>query len=357
MVQGFMDAMLPRDRRAAVRTLSTLFAVAGVSSLVLTPFQPAEHTAGGIALVVAYAWIVVGVVLAVAVRHFRDGQRLAWVLTPLLGIVLIAVVDLLTSDSSVSAQIFFAFPVLYGASQLRLPGSVIVTTASVIGEVVVVAAQLPMRQVFLDAGFVAISLVTISVVLTLSSERQARLMTQLAEMAAADPLTGLVTRRVLDQAADSALSGAHSDEGTCLVLIDVDDFKSVNDKYGHPAGDEILVQVASAILCRTRREDVVCRLGGDEVAILLPGCSREVGRRRAEDLLTALRAHRYVIDSSGTKLSVTVSMGLAHAPSDARDLRSLYAAADAALYQAKRSGRARLIVAADVWRGAARAGR
>jgi diguanylate cyclase (GGDEF)-like protein len=348
MVHAFADWMMPRHHRAAARTVSILCAVAGVSTIVLTPLQPADQRSGSTALLIAYGVVLLVILLAVLARHFREGNRVVWVLSPLVAVAAIVVVDLLTGDSSVTGQIFFAFPVLYGASQLRVPGSVVVTTASLVGEIVVVSVQLPAREAMVNAGFVAAVLVTTSVLLTHSSERQARLVARLEQMAAVDPLTGLVTRRVLDQAADSALSGATSDDGTCLIMLDVDDFKTVNDVYGHPAGDGILVQLAAVIIRGTRRGDVVCRLGGDEVAVLLPACSRVVGQQRAEDLLASVNTHAFSVDGREEALSLSVSLGLAHAPSDAEDLRSLYSAADAALYQAKRTGRGRLSVATNL---------
>jgi diguanylate cyclase (GGDEF)-like protein len=175
-----------------------------------------------------------------------------------------------------------------------------------------------------------------------TAERVARL----EALAAVDPLTGLVTRRVLDEAAASALSGATSSEGTSLILLDVDNFKTINDRHGHPAGDAVLVELATMIVSRTRSEDVVCRLGGDEVAVLLPACSRDAVRRRAEELLADVDAHVFPVDGHDG-LTVSVSVGVAHAPSAADDLRSLYAAADAALYEAKRGGRARVVIAAE----------
>lgn len=347
------DWMLPRDHRAASRSVSTLCAVAAGVTVVFAPLQPAERAAGAAELAIGGGVIALVVVLAVLARHFKEANRLVWTVSPLLAVAAIAVVDLLTDDASVSAQIFFVFPVLYGASQLRVPGSIVMTTASLIGEVVVVGSQLPTREAIVDAGYVAAALITTAFLLTLASERQARLVARLEQMAAVDPLTGLVTRRVLDEAAASALSGASSHEGTSLILLDVDDFKTINDQYGHPAGDAVLVELAEVIVLRTRREDVVCRLGGDEIAVLLPGCSRDDARNRAEELLVDVRAHSFAVDGTPSGLSVGVSVGLAHAPSDADDLRSLYAAADAALYEAKRAGRGRMAMASDLPGGGA----
>jgi diguanylate cyclase (GGDEF)-like protein len=347
MAPDVVDWMMPRHHRAAARTVSTLCAVAAAVTIVFAPFQPAENQASTSGMLVGGGVVALVIAMAVLARYFHEANKLAWVLCPLLAVSAIAVVDLLTDDSSVSAQIFFVFPTLYGASQLRVPGSIVMTTASLIGEFVVVGVQLPTEEAIVDAGYVTAALVTTAVLLTVASERQARLVARLEQMAAVDPLTGLVTRRVLDQAANSALSGANSDEGTSLILLDVDNFKTVNDVYGHPAGDAILIQLADLIIRGTRREDVVCRLGGDEVAVLLPACSRDVAQHRAEQLLADVHAHAFGVDGRDEPLSVSVSLGLAHAPSDAEDLRTLYAAADAALYQAKRGGRAQLAVAAE----------
>ena len=252
-------------------------------------------------------------------------------------------VDLITRDSSVAAQIFFVFPILYGASQLRPPGVVVLVVASLLGEAVVVGTQLPVREAVYDGGYVAAALVTTGALLMVSSERQARLVARLEEMAAIDPLTGLVTRRVLDEAATSALSGAGSERGTSLILLDVDNFKSINDRFGHPCGDEVLVRIAGLLGRSSLRGEVACRLGGDEVALLLPDCSLEVALRRAEELLAGVREQEFLVRDD-EPVEVTVSVGVAHAPSHATDLRALYAAADAALYRAKQGGRSRVAV-------------
>ena len=343
----FLDCMLPRDHRAAARTVLTLSGVGAVVSVLFAPFQPHDRQAGPMALVVGGAVLVVVVGLAVLARRFREANRLAWTVNPLLAIAAIAIIDLLTSDSSVSAQIFLVFPVLYGASQLPVRGSVLVTAAALVAELVVVGVQLSGPEAIVDAGYVTAALVTTAFLLTSATERQARLVVRLEEMAAIDPLTGLVTRRVLDQAASSALSGATSDDGTSLILLDVDNFKTINDQHGHPAGDQVLVELAERIVAGAGPSDVVCRLGGDEIAVLLPGCSRGEATRRAEAILEDVRRQEFAVLGTSEQLPVSVSIGLAHAPSDAYDLRTLYTAADGALYEAKRAGRGRVMATAD----------
>ena len=145
---------------------------------------------------------------------------------------------------------------------------------------------------------------------------------------------------MLDHAAQSALSGAASGEGTALILIDIDNFKAVNDQYGHPGGDEVLIQLAALLIAGCRDGDTVSRLGGDEIALLLPGCSRESMIARADQIMWRVRAFQFRM-SEDELLSISVSAGLAHAPTEAVDVRSLYAVADAALYEAKRNGRDR----------------
>jgi len=189
-----------------------------------------------------------------------------------------------------------------------------------------------------SVGYVGAVMVTTAGLLVLAGERQELLVDKLRQAAAVDSLTGLVTRRVLDQAAQSALSGAAHQEGTALMLIDIDNFKQINDRFGHPGGDEVLVQLSQLITKASRHTDVISRLGGDEIALLLVGCKAHAVSERADALLARVRAYNFRIDDSHST-HLTVSVGLAHAPSQADDYRGLYLAADQALYRAKRLGR------------------
>ena len=343
--------MIPRSYRAAARTVSILCTVGALVSLIFAPYQPQQHHVGTRAMLVAGGVVVVVILLALSTRFFAETSHVAWTAGPLLAVTAIVALDLATHDAAVSAQIFTVFPVLYGASQLPVLGSVVMTAASIVAEVVVVASQLPFDDALVDAGYVVAVLVTTSYLLTVSTERQARLLARLEQMAAVDPLTGLVTRRVLDEAATSALSGASSADGTSLILLDVDEFKAINDAHGHPAGDAVLIQLSRVIVERTRSVDVVCRLGGDEIAVLMPACARAAAWHRAHELLDSVGSHPFEIEGVDEPLRLSISVGLAHAPSDAQDLSSLYAAADAALYQAKRAGRARVFQAGDLTAG------
>ncbi len=333
--------MQPRSHPAALKSLVMLASVAVLVTIVFLPLQPGGQDLTPTAAVLFLGSVAVVIMACWAARYRRIPALVAWAVVPLLAVVAIVVLDLLTSDVSVAAQVFFFFPTLYGASQLRRAGAVVMTAASVVAASIVVLGSLPLAAAVTDIGYVSAALITTAVLLVRSGERQDELVTRLKRQAAVDALTGLATRRVLDEAARSAISGAVSSQGTSLILLDVDEFKSVNDRYGHPGGDEVLVQLADYLVRSARRDDVVSRLGGDEMAVLLPGCSVASLQRRAEQIVADVATHPFVLHS-GEQIRVSVSAGLANVPADAADLQGLYVTADRALYEAKRSGRNRV---------------
>lgn len=263
---------------------------------------------------------------------------LLWILTPVMGTVAVAVLDVATHDASAAGQVFLCFPVLFAASQLGVAGAVIAVAASVLADVIVAFSLESTQRAVTDVGYVGATLLGMTWLLVNAGLRQERLIDKLERQAAVDPLTGLLTRRVLDDAAKCALAGTASDDGIALILLDIDRFKTINDTYGHPVGDDALAHVGEVLRQHARRDAVVSRLGGDELAVLLPGCSESVAVERAEQLVRAIRASPLVL-WDGTLVPISFSAGVSHAPRYANDLRSLYASADGALYNAKRAGR------------------
>jgi diguanylate cyclase (GGDEF)-like protein len=329
----------PRDHAGAARTVAVLCIVAAAVTIVFAIADaPTHNTSVTVPLTVLIACAVV--VGGLLMRTIGPTHQLVWASCPFVAIAVIVALDVMTSDGSVAAQIFFVFPALYGASQLRWQAAVCICAATIAGEVIVVSSQLPTRAGWTDAAYLSAVLLTTVALLIDAGLRQDKLITALQRQAAIDPLTGLATRRVLDHAAQSALSGASSGDGTALILIDIDNFKAVNDHYGHPGGDEVLIQLATLLVAGCRDGDTVSRLGGDEIALLLPGCSRENMIARGDQIMWRVRAFQFLVNE-GELLSISVSAGLAHAPTEAADVRSLYAVADAALYEAKRNGRDR----------------
>ena len=262
----------------------------------------------------------------------------AMVVNPLLATVLICVLDLVTRDATPGGQIAFCAPVLYAASQLRITAAVVVLVATIGAELLTVLMLKPVGQALTDAAYVSIILVVITVLLTAAGIRQDRLLKRLQRLAAVDPLTGLVTRRVFDEAAMNALRQTNT-SGISLVLADIDRFKTVNDTYGHPVGDDALSHVAEVFRGQVGDDGVLCRLGGDEIAVLLPGGDGEGALALAERLVVAVRGAP--LRHGGRELPLSISTGVAYASEPGLLLRQLYAAADASLYDAKRCGRDR----------------
>jgi diguanylate cyclase (GGDEF)-like protein len=331
----------------AKKVLFALSTVAAGVTLIFTVAFPTQQTRTEASLTVAGCLLI----LALATSMLLASRPSVWVWAtyPFTAVAVIAVLDISSHDASVTAQIFFIFPMLYAGAQLKRLAAIAVCVAAAVADAVVTLLLLPLSTALVDSCFMAATLATATTLLMLSGERTDRLIAQLERQAAIDPLTGLLTRRVLDSAAASALVGAANDGGTALLLIDLDHFKQVNDVHGHPGGDMVLQQLASLLMGVNRSSDVISRMGGDEIAILLPGCALDSALRKAEQILLEIRTHTFdltdctMADADGAAtFSLSASIGIAHVPTHAKDLRALYAAADASLYAAKRTGRDRV---------------
>lgn len=168
---------------------------------------------------------------------------------------------------------------------------------------------------------------------------------QLERLATTDGLTGLANRREIERAMEFELDRARRvAHPFCLLLLDLDHFKAVNDTWGHQRGDEVLVNVADALRCILRNTDLQARWGGEEFLVVLLDTGREAGLRTAEKVRAAVEALG-MRDPAGQPLPITVSVGVACFPEDGSESRSLFAAADEALYRAKQAGRNRVVVA------------
>jgi diguanylate cyclase (GGDEF)-like protein len=177
----------------------------------------------------------------------------------------------------------------------------------------------------------------------------ARLHRIVERQALVDGLTGLANRRHCEEALKAELSRARR-FGTPLtaVLADLDDFKEVNDDYGHATGDVVLREFAAVLRENLRDADIAGRWGGEEFLVLLPGTDAEGGARLAERIRVALE-ERTILGGDGAPVRVTCSAGVATLP-PAPDVETLVAWADGALYRAKRAGKNRVEVAETVVR-------
>lgn len=155
-----------------------------------------------------------------------------------------------------------------------------------------------------------------------------------------DGLTAVLNRRALDRFGQRAAAG-DDDGAVCLILMDIDHFKLINDSWGHPVGDRVLIQTAELLRSQLRSGDIVARFGGEEFAIVVPGADLvgaiAIGRKLRQAL-----AHEHFTTADGTPFPVTASFGVARGERGPEAWRVLVEKADEALYRAKSEGRNRV---------------
>lgn len=169
---------------------------------------------------------------------------------------------------------------------------------------------------------------------------------ELSSMAATDALTGLFNRRHMDAtlAAEIVRSRRYGNP-LCVAILDLDEFKAVNDAGGHPAGDALLQQVARTIRGLVRETDVVARHGGDEFAVLLTQTGLEGARQTMEKVRSAVAAQEYRLPGLARPVKTTMSIGVAALADEGGTGTRVVSSADAALYAAKTAGKNRVEVA------------
>ena len=227
-----------------------------------------------------------------------------------------------TGDPDIAGE-RIAFPLRVGASDF---GSLVLSAESFDADQVEMAASLAAQ-----------------VVVALENARLHRIVER---QALVDSLTGLANRRSFEDTLRSELArAARFSDSVCVVFADLDDFKRVNDRHGHAAGDEVLKAFASALQRTVRESDVAGRWGGEEFALVLPGTDVDGGARLAERARAAIES-REIPMPNGELLTVTASFGVASYP-ESHELGELLAAADSALYAAKREGKNRVVTSAE----------
>lgn len=176
-----------------------------------------------------------------------------------------------------------------------------------------------------------------------SALRLDHLLRLLADRAEVDGLTGLNNRASFDKRWEAEINEHHRyGHPVSLAILDLDHFKRINDTYGHPAGDEVLVEFAKIILAAVRSTDVACRFGGEEFVIIMPHTAAGDAVAVAERIRTAIESHRF---PRHPEHQVTVSIGLTGSQGSIVNLppEAWVEQADQALYQAKQSGRNRVV--------------
>lgn len=175
------------------------------------------------------------------------------------------------------------------------------------------------------------------------AEKLQRSQSVLEELSSHDGLTGLYNHRAFFTLLDDELAHAQRfNRSVSLLMFDIDHFKDVNDTHGHLAGDGIIKALSELLSSEARAVDRVCRYGGEEITFILPETSIETATDVAERLRAAVEAQLFKVNA-GVIVRITVSVGVASWPAQAGGAQALVAAADAALYVAKQSGRNRVV--------------
>lgn len=162
---------------------------------------------------------------------------------------------------------------------------------------------------------------------------------KLSEEVMEDALTGVANRRALDQAMEELLSDQGAEQQDCLLIVDIDHFKAVNDEFGHVVGDRVLRFIAEMLKRSVKGKDFIARFGGEEFVVILPETNYQGGLSIARSILKAVSSRRLTVDKNGKALGrVTLSAGLCCVKED-DSAESLLERADDMLYRAKQSGR------------------
>lgn len=162
---------------------------------------------------------------------------------------------------------------------------------------------------------------------------------QMRILSTSDPLTGLFNRRYMNEFLKRQIQSIiKKNKHIGIIIGDVDDFKIINDTYGHIVGDSVLVEIGKLIISNIREKDIACRFGGDEFIIILPECSLENSYKRAEGVKEAI--NNFIFKNDKNELfSVNMSFGVASFPENGTIIDNVIIAADKALYLAKKSGK------------------
>ncbi len=244
-----------------------------------------------------------------------------------------------------ASPFFFVFPLIVGGAALVVSGRVTVALAGVgsLGYLVAVTAGADGRlsnEAVATVGINLTALILLAYVAMVIAREQRRSRDAAIRMSTVDPLTGLFNRTFFFAAVDREIArSARSGRGFCLLMMDLDELKMVNDRYGHFIGDRVLRGVGDVIRDGVRRIDTAARYGGDEFVVLLP----ETEVTGAYVLAEKIRQGVAELTVAGTDARASMSLGVVSFPDDGQDSDELMIAADQAMYTSKRSGKNRVM--------------
>lgn len=328
------------------RSLMSL--ILGATGLTLGAFAILQLSAGN-TLFALFEWVACSVLLWGS-RSIRQATRLdLWIYLYLLPTFCFLIYIMLMPQASATA---FTWTYLMPVMSYLLLGKrrgALLALPFLIASVVLYFLRYPLTldaPGLIDIGNAILCGLLLMVFIHLYETRRALAYQQLEYLAQTDPLTGVASRGSFKRSLLRAIREAERSQGTLvLVLMDIDHFKSVNDRWGHDAGDHALCHVCEQLLDRLRITDSLGRLGGEEFGLLL----RSTDNAGATPLVEQLREHiaAHPLAYRGHTIELSATFGLAEWPTDGRSPDELYRCADRRLYLGKQLGRNRLISAND----------
>jgi diguanylate cyclase (GGDEF)-like protein len=264
------------------------------------------------------------------------------------GITFAALLVLLTGQ--VESPFFLSFPLIVAGAALVVSPRAAVALAAIASLAFLAAALAPVDSQDLGATAVAIITIDLAALLLLTyvamvvAREQRRARDAAIHLSTIDPLTGLFSRGFLFAAVEREIArSGRSERAFCLLMMDLDGLKAVNDRYGHLVGDSLLQAVGASIRDGVRRIDTPARYGGDEFVVLCPETDRSGARVLAEKIRQGVAAVTIVAD--GETVHPSVSVGAVSFPEDGSNADSLFDRADMAMYASKRAGKNRVMFA------------
>lgn len=241
---------------------------------------------------------------------------------------------------------FFTFPLIVGGAALVVSPRVTFALACVASLAYILAVAAPGSQPMTPLTIAAVAinltaLVLLAYVALVIAQEQRRARDAAIRLSTIDPLTGLFNRTFFFAAVDREIArSARSGRGFCLLMMDLDDLKTINDRNGHYYGDRVLGGVGTVIRSGVRRIDTAARYGGDEFVVLLPETDPTGAYVLAEKVRIGVTELHVPVD--GSKINPTMSVGVVSFPADGRTSDELMISADQAMYMSKRSGKNRV---------------
>jgi diguanylate cyclase (GGDEF)-like protein len=356
------------DRTSAAAAQS---AVTGEAPSDVEPGTVPTGTYDRVVRVVSWVFILATFMIVAVTGLWPDSQLAIFALLAFAGVFVLVVHDLLPPRSLGTAKFivegsvaitfatllvlltgaenspfFFTFPLIVGGAALVVSPRITFALAAIASLGYIFATAIPPGPVepvtVAKVGINLTALVLLAYVATVIAREQRRARDAAVRLSTVDPLTGLFNRTFFFAAVDREIARSlRTDRGFCLLMMDVDELKTINDRYGHYFGDQVIRGVGDVIQSGVRKIDTAARYGGDEFVVLLPETDPTGAWVLAEKVRIGVNELKVVV--AGTDIPASISVGVVNFPDDGQTADALMISADQAMYASKRAGKNRVM--------------